>query len=479
MSRQIDIVGAGITGLTTAWLLLKEGLRVRIHEAREEEAGLAACFLSEGFRFDYGPHEFCTDNPALVSILEELCGDDLMVIQKRVAQYFGGRLVPFPFRPADILKGLPPGRAARAIAEVASLQLRGLWEEPDDDNFETWTRSRFGSTLWREYFGPYTEKVWGVPPSQLDADVARRRISVDSAAELLRKMISHRLGRGQRDPAAHSAFRADFHYLRRGVGTLAQHLRRAVEELGGEFHFGRKMEAAESNSAGDRIQRLHFRDGNSSIAIDVETLVSTIPLPLLAKTLLADGAEPLLREHPLPFRGMVFAFLRLARPAFLGHHWVYLPDAEIPFQRLTEFSAFRAEMEPKDHCGLALEIASNPGEDWWKRDDVEIKAACVSGLRQLAPLADEEILGIDIVRRTGVYPLQIRGFAQHTEAVLAALRGRRNLITLGRQGLFRYCNMNECMEMAIDVAPKISAGEDFISCDTEGSWRGVALEPST
>ena len=59
--------------------------------------------------------------------------------------------------------------------------------------------------------------------------------------------------------------------------------------------------------------------------------------------------------------------------------------------------------------------------------------------------------------------------------LLAALSAVPNLVSIGRQGLFRYCNQNECMEMAIDVVPEILAGKTAIRYSREGTWQGVGV----
>ncbi|MEZ6194644.1 MAG: FAD-dependent oxidoreductase [Planctomycetota bacterium] len=471
MPECVDIVGGGVTGLTAAWALLERGVRVRLHEARPAEAGLAASFRREGFAFDFGPHEFCTDDPALVRLLEEICGDDLLVVTKRVAQYFRGRFLTYPFQPVDVLRNLPTGLALRAVAEAGGKQIARLVSSGPDDSFESWTRARFGPTLWREYFGPYTEKVWGIPPGELDADVARNRISVDSAWSLLRKTLAFRLGRKEDRRETHSEFRHDFHYVRGGIGELSAALRRGIEARGAEIFFGRRLAGIECRPGG--VRALDFADGTR--VADVETLVSTIPLPDLATLALGDEGRTLVAQHPLPFRGMVFVFLRLARERWSDFHWVYVPEATLPFQRITEFVHFEAGMCPPGTTGLTLEIAAFPGDATWNASDEAIRARAIAGLRAIAPLADEEILGADVVQVSGAYPLQIRGHAEHAARALEALAPLENLVTIGRQGLFRYCNMNECMEMALDVAPRIADGERNVRTRAKASWKGVSV----
>ena len=133
--KRIAIIGGGVTGLTTALLLLEQGFEVTLYEASGAEGGLAGSWRRDGFVFDFGPHEFCTDNPALHALLQRVCGDDLLEIEKRTAQYFNGKYVRYPFEIADVLKNVSPWLCLRALAEVGAARLRNLFREPPGDSF--------------------------------------------------------------------------------------------------------------------------------------------------------------------------------------------------------------------------------------------------------------------------------------------------------------------------------------------------------
>ena len=159
----------------------------------------------------------------------------------------------------------------------------------------------------------------------------------------------------------------------------------------------------------------------------------------------------------------------------LDYHWVYYSGSEVPFQRMTEFSHFGAEMSPPGTTGLALEVSCVPGDGTWEASDDEIAERVVGGLVALGLLNRSEIIGHDVVRQRYAYPVQVLGFIEKAHNLLAALSELKNVVTIGRQGLFRYCNMNECLEMAFDVVPELIAGKTSIRYTKEGSWLGVGL----
>ena len=162
--KNVAIVGGGITGLTCAYRLARAGHQVAIYEKSAELGGLAGSFERGEFIFDYGPHEFCTKNPLLVTALEDILGDDLVVREKHAAQFFNGKYVDYPLAPQDVLEQLSPSLALRVGFEVIGQRLKAMVNSLSDHSFEQWVASRFGPTLYQMYFKPYTEKVWGINP---------------------------------------------------------------------------------------------------------------------------------------------------------------------------------------------------------------------------------------------------------------------------------------------------------------------------
>jgi protoporphyrinogen oxidase len=467
----IAILGAGVTGLAAAHQLLKLGCAVAIYEAQPREGGLASTFHRQGFAFDFGPHEFCTDNPELVRLLQEVCGDDLLEVEKRAAQWFRGRFVRYPFGVLDVLRNVGPLLAARVACEAGWQRFKNTLRPPDGRSFERWTKARFGRTLYETYFGPYTRKVWGIDPDLLDARTASDRISVDSLWDLIVKTVKYDVLGIEDFTRVHGEFRRKFFYTRGGIGTLQQRLRAQVEALGGQFRFGRQLTGIRGEAG--RARELLFADGSAASGFD--RVVSTIPLPLMLRIALGGRADVLLRQNHLPFRGLILVFLRVARPRVSDYHWIYFPDADIPFQRWTEFVHFGAGMAPEGHTGLTLEIAADPGERLWDMDDVTVVGECVDHMKRLGFLSPADVIGADVVRVRHGYPKQVQGFLERANALVDVLAEEAGVVSLGRQGLFRYCNMNECIEMAIAAAPRIKAGEDAASHRQPTTWRGVGI----
>ena len=472
---RVAILGGGITGLTTALRLVRKGVRVTLFESASSAGGLAATFRSQGFAFDFGPHEFCTENQALIDLVEEVLGPDLLTIERRTAQYFRGHLLRYPFELADILRKVEFGVGLLALTDVMRARIAQAFLRGEERDFESWTKARFGTTLYDLYFGPYTRKVWGRDPSEIDARTAAARITAESAWDLTRKTLGYHILRREDLENFHSEHRRTFRYARGGIGTLQDRLREAFLASGGMIHYGKRVSAMHSRERS--IASLEFQDGQSFR--DFDSVVSSIPLTELVPMALGARGASLVRERSLPYRGMAFVFLRLARPSATEFHWVYYPDGDIPFQRVTEFAHFEADMTPLGSTGMALEIACDPGDEVWKAPDETLGAVCVRSLVRMGQIQERDVLGFDVVRTSHAYPVQVVGFRERADELLAALREIDNLSSIGRQGLFRYCNMNECMEMAFDVSDALLQGQESAHIERAPSWEGVHKLPAS
>ena len=465
--KRVAIIGGGITGLTCAYKLATSGHEVDIYEKGDTIGGLAGSYRSGEFTFDYGPHEFCTDNPELVDLLGQILGDDLLVREKNAAQYFQDKYVNYPLAPLDIIRQLNPLLTAKVIAEVTLQRLKSLVYSYSDHSFEKWVANRFGKTLYNTYFGPYTKKVWGIDPDKLDPRTASSRISFNSIFDYLIKTTSYFLFKKNDFSTIHSPLKDKFYYARRGIGTLTDNLAQKCKEAGVNFHTGYGL--THIKHVNNVVKELHFDNGQAVTQFDY--MVNTIPITALLSAL----GHPC-THMPIRFRSMMLAFLEIPKPQMSSFSWIYFPNKEICFQRSTEFSHFDADLTPKGHTGVCLEISCFPEDEIWKLSDDEVTARIRKDMAKVGLLDADLPIKTHIVRKQFVYPIQVIGHLEMIHELLAPVRVLKNGVTTGRQGLYKYCNMNECMEMAIDVANQIDDSTETFQYELDSKWRGAGLE---
>ena len=177
------VLGGGPAGLMAAWELSRGGARALIVEREQAVGGLCRTHHREGYRFDMGGHRFITADQDLLNRVVDLAGGDLLLAERRSEVALLGRRFKYPLELPDLLRNLPPGLAAKALFSYLRGKLR---PQRQPANFQEWAEDHFGEVLYQLFLGPYTQKVWGLPPDQLSAEWARQRISLLDQSEVLR-----------------------------------------------------------------------------------------------------------------------------------------------------------------------------------------------------------------------------------------------------------------------------------------------------
>ena len=86
---------------------------------------------------------------------------------------YQGKLYDYPLVPMNALRNLGPVEAVRCIGSYAAARVH---PPKDQSNFEGFFVARFGWRLYRHFFKTYTEKLWGVPATEITADFGAQRV---------------------------------------------------------------------------------------------------------------------------------------------------------------------------------------------------------------------------------------------------------------------------------------------------------------
>lgn len=173
MAAQVVIAGAGLTGATLARCLAEAGHHVQVNEARDHVAGNCHTSLDAAtgvMVHRYGPHIFHTADAGVRTFLERFTR--FVPYRHRVLTRSGGRIWPMPVNLLTINSffgtDLSPEAARAFIAARA--------EPPPHPprNFEEQALALMGRALYEAFFKGYTEKQWGVPATELPAEILAR-----------------------------------------------------------------------------------------------------------------------------------------------------------------------------------------------------------------------------------------------------------------------------------------------------------------
>jgi protoporphyrinogen oxidase len=155
---------------------------------------------------------------------------------------------------------------------------------------------------------------------------------------------------------------------------------------------------------------------------------------------------------------MVFVYLILDREQLTPDHWLYIPEATLTFHRLSEYKNFSENCAPKDKTLVCAEITCNFGDDVWNDSDENLRQITVNDLAKIGLVQPEEVLETFTHREIFAYPLYTLGYREHLDAVLQWIDGVQNLDSTGRQGLFKYNNMDHSIAMGLTAADALLEG---------------------
>jgi protoporphyrinogen oxidase len=452
--RHVLVLGGGLAGLSCAFKLAKAGDRVTVVEASPEVGGLAssATIKTEWGEFDYdtGPHRFHTGEKHLNEEVLSLLGDNVVTANRLSRIFLYGRFFNYPLNGANVVKSLPKLVLLKCGLDYAWIKLKNLFAKKPDDNFENWVVNRFGRKLYEIFFGVYTAKTWGIPCSQISADWAAQRISLLSLWDAVKKTLFR-----PKDADTPRTLVSKFFYPKRGgIGTLCRRYAEEIEKHGGKVYTSTK--AVEVKTVDGRCVGVEVEGPEGRRMIEADSTMSTISCTDLVR-IVSPAAPPevLAANEKLKHRSMVFVYLILNRPKLTDDHWIYLPEGTITLHRLSEYKNFSPYSAPADKTLICAEITCNYGDARWRESDDKLREVTAADLVKIGLIKKDEILHTFSRREKFAYPLYDLDYKPNKDRVLAYLASIPGLDTTGRQGLFKYNNMDHSIGMGLTAAENL------------------------
>ena len=294
MSKHIVILGGGLAGLSCGYELTKAGHRVTILEREPQVGGMATSFIEgdpdgdEYWSYDFGPHRFHSQDESLIQHVREIIGVENVVTAQRLSRIvLFNKFFDYPLQAKNVLKNMPKPLLVKSFLDYGWTRFLDVTriKRHDERNFEGWVTKRFGKTLYRVFFGQYTEKTWGMHPSKISAVWASQRITLLNLWDTVKKTL--------KPPSTKDGPRTlvkEFIYPKYGgIGELARGYARKIEEQGGTVL---------TNAPAVRV----FREGMKVTGVEYgkhdrqiltgDEYVNTIPVTALAKAARARSSRP-------------------------------------------------------------------------------------------------------------------------------------------------------------------------------------------
>jgi protoporphyrinogen oxidase/GT2 family glycosyltransferase len=411
---QVAILGAGIAGLSSAWLLQQQGIDCVVFEKQSYPGGLARSFSWNGFHCDFAAHRLFTTDENILKQMLALVPMGRHVRRSKI--YLKNKWMRDPLDVIELGLNLPVSKRLR-ILWTYFFRPRGLPE----DSFENYVIRKYGSELYRLFFQPYTEKLFGIPGKEISVLWARQKVRLSNPFDNLRENTK-------------TKFQYFYYPIREGYGAITNHLYRQVQDsvLLNTTVLGFEIQ-------GDQITGVKYEQDGQQECILVDFVISTLPLSLTSRML---G-----HSLRLEFQKVDAVYLHLNRPLLSDYHWIYFIDQEMSINRMVEFKNMSAVDTPENTTVICAEVTQHHENPIGR---------VIEDLERAGLIRRDEVLDTLVVRENFAYPVYNSQYDQVLEEARQVLSQYQNLYLVGRAAEFRHREADDNFAAAIETVQQIS-----------------------
>jgi len=415
---KVGIIGAGPAGLTAAYELSKLGVEVELFESSPFIGGMSRSLDLWGQKVDLGPHRFFSDDPRVNRIWLEIAADDYDIVNRLTRILYKGKFFYYPLKVLNVLTNLGLWGILCCLASYAKELIRPtpLGQTP---SFEEWVVRRFGRKLFTIFFKTYSEKLWGIRCSELDADFAAQRIKKFSLLEIIKGVF----GGGKKK---HKTLVEQFAYPHGATGSIYERMAEKCKEKGGQIHLNTPVQRV--IVCNQKAVGIEFHDGRVEL---FDQIISSMPL-----TDLVGGMDNLTCQVKdaslkLRFRNTVIVFLKVNAVDLFKDNWLYVHSTELATGRITNFRNWTKYLYKNSaDTVLALEYWCYNDDKLWQSNDLELVSQATAEIQQAGLLGAHAVSDGQVVRIGKSYPVYTRGYKEPLKVVVDFLKTIDNLFVI-------------------------------------------------
>ena len=430
------VLGAGPSGLITAWKLLEAGWDVKIIEKNNISGGLCRSWKHKGFIMDTGPHIFHTPDKLLKNFWKKHFKDLLIEGKFSCKNVKGKNFDEFYDYPLSIegLNQFDKDRKSKIEKELKKCNEND--QRYKAKNYREYIDSFIGPTLRKMFFEKYPEKIWGINTKLMTPDWAPNRIKFRN------KIL----------PFYHEQYVAVGKY---GTGAIYDRIKNLIKKKGGKFFLNETVKGFKFNE--NKIFEISTNKKVYKIKTN-EVVISTLPISITSRLL---G-----KKNNLKFRGICSVYLFYNKKQILpkDHHWLYFDSEKLLFNRITENKKLTKFVAPKNKSYLTAEITYSQGDKFSKlsSDEVIKKVKDQIGLTGLVD--NKMLIDVSINYEPYVYPVQFADYKNEVVRVKSFVESFDNLFSIGAGGEFNYADSQIIFHKSFDLVNSlINRHSDFIN----------------
>jgi protoporphyrinogen oxidase len=443
--QKIVILGAGPTGLAAGYRLQELGYRnFLVVEARHKVGGLASSETSpRGFTYDIGGHVLFSHYEYFDRLFDKLMGDEYQELLRESWVWMFDRFLPYPFQ--NNIKYLP-----REVVLECLLGLIEAQKQPLDlarfGNFEELIYGVFGAGIAKHFMMPYNFKVWAHPPRLMSKEWIGERVSVVDIERVLGNVV---LDRDDAGWGPNSTFK---YPLYGGTGGLFE---RIVPHVRDHLQLCREAVSVDAEK-----KEVVLRDGSRE---PYDLLLSTAPLDRLVGWLNGETPQRVKDEAKrLRHSGSFIVGIGIDQPCPSRKCWMYFPEDNAPFYRLTYLSNYSPEVVPDAtrQYSLLAEVSRSEFKPECRDTIVDEVIEGLVNTRMISEADRADIVDAFLIERDYTYPIP----SLERDRALCTLHPyleSKGIYSRGRFGAWRYevGNMDHSVAQGVEWVNRVVTGD--------------------
>ena len=473
-SDRVVVIGAGPAGMTAAYELERRGHHCTVVEADSVVGGLSRTVVRNGFRFDIGGHRFFTKVPRVERFWHEILEDDDFLLRPRMSRiFYGKKFYDYPLRAFNALRNLGMVEALRCVLSYAYVRIR---PPRDQTKFEGWTAARFGWRLYRKFFKTYTEKIWGIPATELEADWAAQRIKNLSLFSAVVNAILPK-----RNQTEITSLIEEFQYPRFGPGMMWERCCDKVVASGSTVVMNAPVVRIERDADGAVAVVTNEVSSNEAPGSEAphevrhccSAVISSMPINQLVAVMFPPAPPDVCAAaSQLVHRDFITVALVLPGAAAFPDNWIYVHDPNVTLGRIQNFASWSPHMVKEGMTCLGLEYFVTEGDDLWCSTDEQLIALGRREVGVLGIVDPEKVVEGHVVRMPKAYPMYNATYKANVAAIARWLEAEvPNVHPVGRNGMHKYNNQDHSMLTAmLTVDNMFGASNDIWSVNVEQEY---------
>jgi len=450
-SEKPVVIGAGPAGLSAGWKMASNGLDVIVLEKTDQIGGLAMTFRDGDYRFDLGPHIFHTFHEDVLTFVKKILKDDFQQYRPQTKIFYKDKFVEYPLKGLKVFSVLPPRMVIPAAASFLSARMRlRLGPTSDGDSFTTWITNRFGKSLYDAYFAPYAQKAWMIKASEISKYVAEQKVPELRISDHIRGLFN----RPPRVIHGEDASRMEVYYPHKGIGQVTDWFYEQILAQNGKVEHS--VDIRSINGKDNRVESITYCQNGQIKTLNTNMLVSSMPITELIASLKMDVPRKVRdAASQLDYVSEVLFYLKTNGKKISDASWVYFSDPEVRFNRVYDVGAFSNTCVPPGKAAYCIEFTCNKDDEIWNASAEDLHQYVIELLETYNIMSHSDVEGYLTKKIVYAYPRFKIGFTERMKTILDYLSTIENLITLGRQGLFCYANVDDALYMGFRAADRI------------------------